>query len=83
MIGEGLADLTCYESDSYAGYHLSDEDTCRVSDFNTAFNNGENLMTFCGPNPTNSPNGLVSKLHLLCVDVTCALPPVRGTRTFG
>ena len=77
MIGHCLADLTCYESDG--SYNLSDEDKCRVSDFNNAFNNGENLMTECGPNPApptgGSPYGWVSK-HLLCLDVTCALLPV-------
>lgn len=41
MIGEGLAGLTCYES---SNYYLSDVDKCWAPDFNTAFNNGEDLM---------------------------------------
>ena len=46
MIAEGFAELTCVDYD--AGYYYPyDEDTCRAPDINTAFNDGENLMTDC------------------------------------
>lgn len=71
MITEGLAELTCIKSGSI--YFPRDNDKCRAPDFNTAFNNGEDLMTNC------RGDGSVS---IFCV-WSCSPPCVWGTRTFG
>lgn len=70
LIGGGLAELVCERPDGGGRYYPRDYNKCRDSDINTAFNNGKELMSYCG-------GGRVSKMNLFGLDVTCALSPVQ------
>ena len=73
LIGEGVADLTCYDN-GYGRYYPRDKDKCRAKDFNAAFNNGDNLMNGCGG---------IGTVRTVFGCNMCSLPCVWGTRIFG